>query len=241
MTHGDMVMAVASSPAVIQHATTQKADGTINVPSPAELKADADIAVAFAVADMMNWTWVRMNLGRKREQITLTSKEYTLPDSVKEILSVTIGTRKEPITPFWDVAAFNKWMYERLGDNDPPVADTENTAERYHVFLREAGGQFILTFEPGIGDDTTAEIWHMGGLAAPWMTEMIPEALHGYLYVVAINYATGFAYDGAVDRIKGLVAERVTTVHGAMDPAQQDPLVEGRAVLRNRMYTDFIS
>jgi hypothetical protein len=197
------------------------------------------MAIPFAVAEMLNWTWVRMNLGRKAVPITLTAKTYTLPSTITEIEDVTIGTRKEPITPFWSVASFNKWLFEQLGDNDPPVVDTDNTAERYHVFNRANDGSLIITFEPGIGTDTTATIWHLGRIQVPYQVDVLPENLHGYLYLVAVNYATGFAYEQAVERIKGIVSTRVTQVLGALEPAPQDPLIERRAELRNGFYQDF--
>lgn len=236
-----MVNTLAADPAVISAHTRQKADGTIDVPSPAVLSARASVAVKFAVAEMVNMTWVRYQMAVRRRTVTLTDNTFDLESNESEVVALTVGTDKRPIDPVWDPKGYTAWRYS-IGQDVAPAADEDpDIALRFHIFdINGSNSKRVVTLEPGIGSDTTAELWYLKQPDTLFDVSQIPGHLHVYVYLVALNYATGFQFKSEMQRVMGLLKDRIASSHGTLDPIPQDPLVEERATLRNREYTDSV-
>lgn len=232
------------NPAVIRAHSEVGPDGVSTPPSADALQSECETVLQIVLGHLLSHDTILRTIARRKHTITLsgsqwnsTTNTYTFVsgDSVAEVIDVTIGTAKKPLRKFIDEYDYNEWYYNNVGSDDANAA-VPDYAYGFYVFFQSAD-EWQLTFVPGVGDSTTADVWHITKLSTPYETTMLETNLHNLIYLAGVDFLTNGQFTNLTKELIGIVSRRVKPVKGGYQKIKHDPLVKAGLVSRNSQYS----
>lgn len=193
MTNDQAIDAISMDASVRQAHRRTNADGSVNEPTPGELKSIAQTAIIVAVAEVIGNPDIADKLFEDRYTLTVTSGtlRYDVGQyDVFKIREILMGSTERPVRPFFeDSGDFYEWRERRYAG-----AALSDTNEPYAAYISgRPNGNLELSFWPGVGSETSMILVYNRLPAPPFTIESFPDHMHGTLLLGAIRWANGGA------------------------------------------------
>ena len=182
MTNDDVVKVAVNDPQVVQAHTTFK-DGQPTSPPVGSLESLANTELQNELRSLLGYPSIRRVVLERDYPLTLSTGttvtqgvKFTLPDYVRAVLGVTIGTELRPLKTWKTREDFDKWYFTERG-----TSASTDTAEGYLLWQMEDDGKLTILVSPGIGSDTTANVRYIRKMKSPLQVTDLPEEVHNVI------------------------------------------------------------
>jgi hypothetical protein len=195
MTDALVIQMVAADPLVIERNSRRLPDGSVQLPSAAELQTRATQCLSMTVGLILNDQSIARQLRVSSHLLTTVSgtSEYTLPGYIGRPISIRKASGYEPVTLLGGIDEFDQWKYEQnAGTTDPtwPMVAC--------LYGREGGtGAWILLIDPASA--ASLRIRYLVRPVEPFGLASLPPEVHGTVALAVLNRMAGGALQGEVD------------------------------------------
>jgi len=222
MTNNNVVALVIADALVRKQHTTFR-DGRPVAPTAAYLEALAQAELQNEINSLCRKKSIARHLLEGDYTLTLSNGteitqglRFTLPERVKSVMNITVGTGKRPIDSFDNRQAFDDWWYRRVGEAS---SGTDAGALRWIPWGHSpTGNKLRILISPGGGGDSEANVHYIRKLTQPVQISALPDDVHDIVVLGVKKRLSGRVLQGSYDEAVRELEHQLDPVVGAASP-----------------------